>query len=70
MLLPLIFILLLVGGAVLAAQSSINGRLGAKAGVIESSWLTFVIGAVLTFLLMFFLSQHSKRRSSAYPNGS
>lgn len=54
MLLPLIFILLLVGGAVLAAQSSINGRLGAQAGVIESAWLTFVIGAVLTFLLMFF----------------
>jgi len=54
MLLPLIFILLLVGGAVLAAQSSINGRLGAKTGVIESAWLTFIMGAVLTFLLMFF----------------
>ena len=54
MLLPLIFILLLMGGAVLAAQSSINGRLGAKTGVIESAWLTFIMGAVLTFLLMFF----------------
>ncbi|MFN2411231.1 MAG: DMT family transporter, partial [Halomonas sp.] len=54
MLLPFILALLLVGGAVLAAQSSINGRLGAKTGVIESAWLTFVIGAVLTFLLVFF----------------
>ncbi|WP_179959414.1 DMT family transporter [Marinobacter changyiensis] len=54
MVLPLIFILLLVGGAVLAAQSSINGRLGAKTGIIESAWLTFIMGAVLTFLLMFF----------------
>ncbi|QNI04204.1 DMT family transporter [Halomonas sp. SH5A2] len=54
MLLPFILVLLLVGGAVLAAQSSINGRLGAKTGVIESAWLTFVMGAVLTFLLMFF----------------
>ncbi|AQU83718.1 MULTISPECIES: DMT family transporter [unclassified Halomonas] len=54
MFLPIIFVLLLVGGAVLAAQSSINGRLGANTGVIESAWLTFVIGAVLTFLLMFF----------------
>lgn len=54
MLLPIIFVLLLAGGAVLAAQSSINGRLGAITGVIESSWLTFILGAVLTFLLMFF----------------
>ncbi|GEN26641.1 membrane protein [Halovibrio variabilis] len=54
MLLPFIFVLLLVGGAVLAAQSSINGRLGAKTGVIESAWLTFVMGAVLIFLLVFF----------------
>lgn len=55
MLLSIVFILLLLGGAVLAAQSSINGRLGANTGVIESAWLTFVMGAVLTFLLMFFL---------------
>lgn len=54
MLLSFIFVLLLIGGAVLAAQSSINGRLGAKTGVIESAWLTFVMGAVLTFLLVFF----------------
>ncbi len=54
MLLTLIFPLLLVGGAVLAAQSSINGRLGASVGVLSSAWLTFVIGAVVTFLLMFF----------------
>lgn len=54
MLLPFIFVLLLTGGAVLAAQSSINGSLGAKTGVIESAWLTFIMGAVLTFLLMFF----------------
>ncbi|MCO7247609.1 DMT family transporter [Halomonas sp. Mc5H-6] len=54
MLLPFILVLLLVGGAVLAAQSSINGRLGAKTGVVESAWLTFVMGAVLTFLLVFF----------------
>ncbi|WP_205742665.1 DMT family transporter [Onishia niordana] len=54
MILTLVFPLLLLGGAVLAAQSSINGRLGAKVGVLASAWLTFVIGAVLTFLLVFF----------------
>lgn len=49
MLLPIVFALLLAGGAVLAAQSSINGRLGAHTGVLESAWLTFAVGAVLTF---------------------
>ncbi|RAR62947.1 transporter family-2 protein [Onishia taeanensis] len=52
--LTLVFPLLLLGGAVLAAQSSVNGRLGAKVGVLASAWLTFVIGAVVTFLLVFF----------------
>lgn len=50
-----ILLLLLIGGGVLAAQSSINGRLGAIVGVLESAWLTFVLGAVVTFLLMLFL---------------
>ncbi|MCK0769799.1 DMT family transporter [Chromohalobacter canadensis] len=54
MLLPIIFLVLLIGGAALAAQSSINGRLGANVGVLESAWLTFVSGALITFLLMFF----------------
>lgn len=52
--LPIVFALLLLGGAVLAAQSSINGKLGAQTGVVESAWLTFAMGAVITFLLMFF----------------
>lgn len=54
----MIYIMLLVvifGGAVLCAQSSINGRLGAKVGVLESSWLTFVLGALISFLIAFFL---------------
>ncbi|MEH6688392.1 MAG: DMT family transporter [Halopseudomonas sabulinigri] len=52
--LPIVFALVLLGGAVLAAQSSINGKLGAQTGVVESAWLTFAMGAVITFLLMFF----------------
>lgn len=54
----MIYMMLLVvifGGAVLCAQSSINGRLGAKVGVLESSWLTFVLGALISFLIAFFL---------------
>lgn len=54
MLLPVIFLLLLIGGGALSAQSSINGRLGSNVGVLESAWLTFASGALITFLLMFF----------------
>lgn len=54
MLLSLVFPLLLLGGAVIAAQSSINGALGARVDVLTSAWLTFVIGAVVTALLVIF----------------
>ncbi|TWI55616.1 transporter family-2 protein [Pseudomonas duriflava] len=54
MLLFIVLLAVLGSGAVLSAQSSINGRLGAKVGVLESAWLTFASGALLTFLLMFF----------------
>ena len=55
--LPIIFAILLLGGAVLAAQSSINGKLGAQTGVVESAWLTFVpkwqlIGALFGVVYM------------------
>jgi transporter family-2 protein len=53
----MIYIMLLVvifGGAVLCAQSSINGRLGSEVGVLESSWLTFVMGTLVSFLIAFF----------------
>ena len=60
---PMIYIMLLLvilGGAVLSAQSSINGRLGAEVGVLESSWLTFTVGAMISFLIAFFFEpQHA-----------
>lgn len=45
--------LVVVSGAVLCAQSAINGRLGATVGVLESSWLTFTVGALLSVLYVF-----------------
>ena len=33
-------------GAVLSVQAAINGRLGETVGVLRSSLLTFVVGAV------------------------
>ncbi|MHC8378074.1 DMT family transporter [Pseudomonas sp. MDT1-16] len=41
-------------GAVLSVQAAINGRLGETVGVLRSSLLTFVVGAVTTGLLIVF----------------
>jgi bacterial/archaeal transporter family-2 protein len=54
MIFVLVTFLALAGGVSLAAQSSINGRLGKAAGVMETAWLTFVLGAAVCFLLFFF----------------
>ncbi|GAB7126146.1 DMT family transporter [Silvimonas sp. JCM 19000] len=51
----LMLLLVIVSGAVLCAQSAINGRLGAEVGVLESAWLTFALGTLISFLLAFFL---------------
>lgn len=52
----MIFVVLLavISGMALSAQAAINGQLGEKAGVIESSLLTFSVGTVVTALLIFF----------------
>lgn len=51
----LVIMLLLVvfSGAVLCAQSAINGRLGHEVGVLESAWLTFALGTLVSFLYAF-----------------
>ena len=41
-------------GAILSVQAAINGRLGETVGVLRSSLLTFVVGTVLTGLLIVF----------------
>ncbi|MDH4550443.1 DMT family transporter [Pseudomonas sp. BN607] len=51
----LMLLIVMLGGAVLCAQSAINGRLGADVGVLESAWLTFAMGTMVSFLLAFFL---------------
>lgn len=50
-----LLLLLVVGaGAVLSVQAAINGRLGEAVGVLRSSLLTFVVGAIVTALLILF----------------
>ncbi|OCX61586.1 hypothetical protein BFP70_14815 [Thioclava sp. SK-1] len=47
--------LALLGGATLAVQSSVNGRLGAAVGILATAWLTFVVGSVISVLLVLFV---------------
>ncbi|MGN7742518.1 DMT family transporter [Pseudomonas sp. 22526] len=50
----LLLILVVAAGAVLSVQAAINGRLGERVGVLRSSLLTFVVGAISTALLILF----------------
>ena len=50
-----VILIALLGGCALSVQSSVNGRLGAAAGVFGTSWLTFVLGAVISILLVLFV---------------
>ncbi|MDD2032595.1 MULTISPECIES: DMT family transporter [unclassified Pseudomonas] len=50
----LLLLLVVVAGAVLSVQAAINGRLGQTVGVLRSSLLTFVVGTVVTGLLIVF----------------
>lgn len=50
----LLLLLVVVAGAVLSVQAAINGRLGQTVGVLRSSLLTFVVGTVITGLLIVF----------------
>jgi transporter family-2 protein len=60
MLVKLIFPLLaLIGGMAIATQGQINGGLGKKIGVIESSFMNFAVGSlVLLLVLLFFGNGH------------
>ena len=46
--------LVVAAGVALSIQAAINGRLGQRVGVLRSSFLTFIVGAVITALLVFF----------------
>lgn len=54
MMLILMIVLAIIGGAALSIQAALNGRLGGNVGVFKSAFLTFSVGALVTALLIFF----------------
>lgn len=54
----LMLVVVVLSGAVLCAQSAINGGLGSRVGVLESAWLTFTLGALVMFVIAFYTEPH------------
>jgi transporter family-2 protein len=47
-----LFLLMFAGGIAVAVQPSINGRLAARAGILESACISFAVGTLALFLLL------------------
>ena len=57
----LLLCLMVCGGIAVALQPSINARLAQKTGVLESSCISFTVGALALFLLALFMGRGSFR---------
>ncbi|WP_226654668.1 DMT family transporter [Guptibacillus hwajinpoensis] len=51
----LILLASVFGGIFLSAQSSINGAFSKKAGTFESTFITFITGAMILFIVILFV---------------
>lgn len=50
-------LLTFIGGLTLGTQSAVNSSFSKKAGVLESTFLTFVLGSVVLFIVVLFFGQ-------------
>ena len=57
-----LFVIMFIAGAAVAAQPSINGRLAQKVGVLESSFISFAVGA-LALLIVVLMSGRGNLRA-------
>lgn len=55
MLTILMIALAVIGGAMLSMQAAVNSKLGATQGAIRTTFLTFLVGTVVSALLVLFL---------------
>lgn len=55
MMMVLMVILAIAGGALLSVQAAVNGKLGATQGAIRTTFLTFLCGTAVSALLVIFL---------------
>ncbi|MBT0651459.1 DMT family transporter [Geomobilimonas luticola] len=57
----LLLFLMFCGGVAVAFQPSINGRLAQKTGVLESSCISFTVGAAALLILVFLVGKGDMR---------
>ena len=57
----ILFILMFVGGALVALQPSVNARLAQKIGLAESSTVSFLVGTIALFFVAMAFGQGSFR---------
>ncbi len=57
----LLLFLMLLGGIAIAIQPSINGRLAQKVGALESSMISFTVGALFLATVVLFAGKGSAR---------
>lgn len=55
MFITLMVILSIIGGALLSIQAAVNARLAETQGSLRATFVTFLVGAILSGLLVFFL---------------
>ncbi|MDY0301410.1 MAG: DMT family transporter [Trichlorobacter sp.] len=63
----LLIILVACGGVAIAVQPSINARLAQKIGSIESSMVSFTVGAIALFLVAMSIGKGNLRNITAAP---
>jgi len=60
-------LLAIVGGIAVAMQSSVNGGLGKKVGVVEASFISFFIGTLALFFAVIFFGKGDVMAATTVP---
>ena len=63
----MLFCIMFSAGVLLAVQPSINARLAQKTGILESAFISFMVGTMLLFLISLTLGQGSIKGLFAVP---
>ncbi|MET3698789.1 transporter family-2 protein [Bacillus oleivorans] len=64
----IILLLAVIGGAAVAVQSQVNGGLGRKIGVLEGSFISFLVGTLILFFAVLFFGKGNLLATFEVPN--
>ncbi|HWO78221.1 MAG TPA: DMT family transporter [Bacillus sp. (in: firmicutes)] len=63
-----LLLLAVMGGAAVAMQSQVNGGLGRKIGVLEGSFISFLVGTLILFFAVLFFGKGNLLATFEVPN--